>query len=236
MVSLVIGLGLRMPVHGAPTLAEANLPLVSGNKTIAMESFAPASAGRFPAVVLLHGSEGLVVNGVRYRGLARQLADQGFIVFIPHYFERTGTQTAGPEDYRKGFGLWQETIRDAITYAARQPQVAEGRVGLVGFSLGSYLSLGVAAQSPQIRAVVEFFGGLPDQGTQPFKGLPPTLILHGEKDTVVPVQEAYRLADLLKARKSPFEIKVYPDQGHGFEGTALIDSLARTLVFLKQYL
>jgi dipeptidyl aminopeptidase/acylaminoacyl peptidase len=66
--------------------------------------------------------------------------------------------------------------------------------------------------------------------------MPPLLILHGEDDDVVPVSNAYDLEKLLKKKALPYEIKVYPRQGHGFSGDALEDSKRRTVSFLSAHL
>jgi carboxymethylenebutenolidase len=64
----------------------------------------------------------------------------------------------------------------------------------------------------------------------------PVLILHGEADPVVPVQEAYHLKDVLEARGLPYEMQIYPGVGHGFTGTVREDALARAVAFLKKHL
>ena len=64
----------------------------------------------------------------------------------------------------------------------------------------------------------------------------PVLILHGEADPVVPVQEAYHLKEVLEARELPYEMQIYPGVGHGFAGAIWEDALARTLAFLRKYL
>jgi hypothetical protein len=65
--------------------------------------------------------------------------------------------------------------------------------------------------------VVELFGGLPAEMAAGLKHMPPTLILHGDRDDVVPVRQAHALRDALAGRKLPFEMKVYWGVGHGFQ-------------------
>ena len=52
----------------------------------------------------------------------------------------------------------------------------------------------------------------------------------------MPVDNAHRIEALLKARGVPHEVKIYPDQGHGFQGTAQIDAARRILAFLQRHL
>jgi carboxymethylenebutenolidase len=64
----------------------------------------------------------------------------------------------------------------------------------------------------------------------------PVLILHGEADSIVPVKEAYDLQSLLEKKGIPYEIKIYPGAGHGFENDTWHDAGIRTLQFLQKYL
>jgi dipeptidyl aminopeptidase/acylaminoacyl peptidase len=42
----------------------------------------------------------------------------------------------------------------------------------------------------------------------------PIMIVHGEKDPQVPVRQAYRFAESLRSLNKPYEIHVYPNEGH----------------------
>jgi carboxymethylenebutenolidase len=66
--------------------------------------------------------------------------------------------------------------------------------------------------------------------------MPPTLLLHGEADPVVPISEAHAMEALLKRLGTKYELKTYPGQGHSFRGIAQIDALTRTLKFLSRHL
>jgi carboxymethylenebutenolidase len=204
----------------------------SGGRAIPVERFAPAAAGPSPAVILLHGADGLTYRGESYRALARDLAGRGFLALLPHYFEATGTRYASFGSQPLHFLTWTQAGADAVGYAAG----GRRRVGLLGFSLGAYLSLAVAAGDARVAAVVECFGGFPGPLAAGLRRLPPVLILHGEADRLVPVSEAHRLAGLLEDRGFPYEMKTYPGQGHGFEGAASADATARALAFLTKHL
>ena len=55
-------------------------------------------------------------------------------------------------------------------------------------------------------------------------------------DKLIPVSNAYQLEALLKKKSVPYEIKIYPHQGHGFDGDALADANQRAVAFLKAHL
>jgi len=210
-----------------------NTAFDSAGRNITVQQFLPSAAGRYPAVLALHGSGGIREGWADQP--SRLMAAQGYAVFVVHYFERTGTTWADPDSTRSHFPLWMQTIGDAITFAAKHDAVDARRIALLGFSLGAYLALSVASVEPRVKAVVDFFGGMPPE-LQGFTRMPPVLILHGEQDRVVPVSEATQLEQLPKRAGTPFEMKLYPGAGHGFSGLQLLDAGQRTVQFLKRYL
>ena len=206
----------------------------TGGRRVTVDVFAPTDAGPHPAVVALHGS-----GGIR-EGWAEQpaslLASRGFAVFVLHYFERTGTGWADEATIRREFETWMKTISDAITWAGNHAGVDASRVALLGFSLGAYLALSVAAVDPRVKAVVEYFGGLPEELAEHAHKIAPTLILHGERDYTVPVTEAHKLKQMFEQTGTEFEIKLYPNAGHAFSGIDLLDAGQRTVSFLERKL
>jgi carboxymethylenebutenolidase len=206
---------------------------VSGDKAITLDHYPSGKLGLSPSIVLVHGSGGPL------RGIdpfARQAALMGVHVFVVHYFERTGHSWVSPAVIKDFFLVWLETVRDAISYIALQPGIDAQRIGLLGFSLGGFLSLALATQDSRIAAVAELFGGLPEHFVADAGKLPPVLILHGERDTVVPVAEAERLQAVLKQHGIAYEIKVYSNQGHHFTGLAQLDAMRRVAMFFRRYL
>ncbi len=65
----------------------------------------------------------------------------------------------------------------------------------------------------------------------------PTLILHGEEDRRVPVNQAYEMYRGLKHMDVPTELVIYPREGHGNRERAhQLDLLQRVLGWYEQYL
>ncbi|PIE21072.1 MAG: peptidase [Arachnia propionica] len=63
----------------------------------------------------------------------------------------------------------------------------------------------------------------------------PMLILQGLQDKVVPPNQAYAMADAVRAAGEPLALVTFPEEGHGFRGTqARHDALAAQLSFLEQ--
>lgn len=205
----------------------------SRGKQINIDHYQSGKTGPRPAILLVHGSGGPL------RGIdpfARQAAGLGVHVFVLHYFESTGHDWVHPREVQEHFTVWLETLQDALTFVEQQSGVDPRRIGLLGFSLGGFLALALATRDHRVAAVAELFGGLPEHFVRDAANLPPVLVLHGERDTVVPVEEARRLEDLLKKQKIPYEIKIYPDQGHHFTGLAQLDAMGRVAAFFRKYL
>lgn len=208
---------------------------LSGGRRITVERYLSASGVR-PAVILLHGAEGMTRFSAQYRSFCAQLAARGYHAFLVHYFERTGHDEALGGEIIRNFTAWTQTIRDAIAWVGNQEEVDPDSVGALGFSLGAFLALTAARNDSSLKAVVDFFGGLPDQGMRGVVNMPPTLIFHGDADAVVPVAYAARLANLLTERKIPHEVHIYGGEGHGFAEAAASDSRERTIHFLDRHL
>jgi dienelactone hydrolase len=257
---LAVAAGPPRPSSGGGTLDS----FVSGGKRVPVERFQPARPGKYPVVLLLHGLEGPEFSGLVFRSTARRLAQKGFVALVVRYFERTGTRPRDalalrkqfqdhlrnpharrcPPGLREHFAAWKEAVRDAVRYARALPGADPSCVGLVGFSLGGYLATSAAAEADlEVACVVELFGGLPREDAATLKRLPPTLILHGERDRMVPVQEAYALRDLLQAKKLEYEAVIYPGVDHGFRSKdgkvawlAALHGQGRAFAFLSKHL
>ncbi|MBZ5665891.1 MAG: dienelactone hydrolase family protein [Acidobacteriia bacterium] len=215
--------------------SQSELTFQSGGKPIRVDAYLPETPSvPLPTVVALHGAGGNVSGMERY---ASALAAQGFAVYVLHYFDRTGTESADKPTILRNFPLWMKTLWDAISFVETQPRVDRERIALLGFSLGAYLSLANSAIDHRVKAVVEFFGGMPKEMHLFMRRLCPVLILHGEADPTIPVEEAYQLQKLLEKKGIPHEIKIYSGAGHGFEDEAIWrDAGLRSLQFLQKYL
>ena len=217
------------------SITQSQVSFDSGGKDIGLDCFLPeANDHRFPAVIGLHGSGG---GHASMADPAALLAEQGFAVYVLHYFDRTGTtEIDGLQTIFLHFPVWMKTLWDAVSFVSRQPQVDPERIGLLGFSLGAYLALSASAIDARVQAVVEFFGGMPKEMKLFTRRLCPVLILHGDQDKTVPVEEAFHLQQILEKKQIAYEMKIYPGVGHGFSGEVWRDAGLRALGFLEKHL
>ena len=220
-------------VQSAAAAGVTTQVFTSAGSTIHVDVYAASAAGTHPSIVFLYGSDGMSILPWSYTALASWYASQGYNFYIVHYFDRTGTTFGDLVSDFKNFPVWSQTITDATTWVASQPGVDAQRIGIMGMSLGSYLAIYQAGHDRRIKALADWYGGVVDAGVT---YMPPTLILHGASDPIVPVSEAYKLQSLEQTLGTPCQMHIYPGEGHGFNLTDEFDALQRTLTFFVQYL
>jgi hypothetical protein len=133
---------------------------------------------------------------------------------------------------------WRTALRDArlaLGYLGARREVDRARLALVGYSMGSFLGVQVAADDRAVQAVVLAAGGdLPEampyaralrlisdpiRAVRRFRGTP-LLMVHGRHDTTVKPAQAQRLFD---AALEPKTLRWY-DGGHYLPASALGDA------------
>lgn len=202
----------------------------------------PSTPGTHPAVIILYGAQGWRPV---YADKAKDLADSGFVALALDYYayKDVNRELAGEE---ANWLRWQSSVRNAVTFLMEDASVKHS-VGLLGYSLGSFLAVSVASSIPEVKGVVDYFGGGSedkDELESQVKNFPPLLILHGEEDQAVPVSRAYDLRDAVISQGGEVEMKIYTGAGHGFNGPWVsnyskeydIDSFQRTVDFLRRKL
>jgi len=195
-----------------------------------------------PLVVLLHGSSGFNAFQKFYESYASALVAHGNRVCAVIYHNSEDSNYMKNADNNKRsrlyqrFDAWVEATEDVVSYLNQQAETKSGQVGLMGFSQGAILSLEVAAKMSSVKAVVEFYGALPPQATERIKQLPSLLVLHGDADQTIPVQEAYTVETFAKSHAPNCAIKIYHGAGHGFDGADRTDSMKMASEFFKAHL
>lgn len=210
---------------------------------IVVKSFRAAGQGPHPAIIVLHGSQGLDKFRAFYERNATQLAHAGFDAYVLNYYNEEDVECSKTVETRRAnfsrrIGAWSQMVSDVVTDVLAQDKARP--VGIVGFSQGGYLGTSVASKDARIAALVVYYGGIPAQrradGKHPITHMPPLLELHGDADTVVPMERGKELVELTRSLGQTAEMMIYPGAGHGFNRSAATDAEQRTLEFFQREL
>jgi dienelactone hydrolase len=212
----------------------------SGDASIGVECFAPAPApalkGKHPLVLLLHGSGGLEQDtGRLYQAFARGLAGKGFVVLIPHLFDRTDHVPGAPLQDGE-YESFVQAVKDAIAFAGGRDDVDADRVGIFGLSMGAGIALREGMRDPRVKTIVLLSGPASIVRPGVKLKLPPTLILHGEHDDSTPVSRMRKFDEILAENEIPHEMHVYRGIGHNFDAPRFQDVARRSIAFFNTHL
>lgn len=211
---------------------------------VAVKEFLAAGQTPHPAVILLHGSQGLDKFRTFYERNAARLAQAGFDAYVLAYYNAqdiacSQTVETRRANFSRRLGAWSRMVCDVVANVIAQGHGARP-VGIVGYSQGGYLGTSVASKDSRVTALVVFYGGIPAQrradGKYPIARMPPLLELHGDADATVPMERGRELVDMTRSLGQSAEMVVYPGAGHGFNGAAASDAERRTLEFFQQRL
>lgn len=221
-----------------------NYPSPKGAGTIKALLSKPVDAkGKLGGIIVVHENRGL---NPHIEDVARRAALAGFISLAPDMLTPLGgypgTDDAGRElQSKRDRNEMLEDFIAAYDYLKAHPD-CNGKVGVVGFCFGGWISNMMAVRIPDLKAAVPFYGGQPAATDVP--KINATLLIHyGELDTRVnegwPAYEA-----ALKENKKEYSAYIYPNANHGFHNdtTPRYDKAAaelawnRTIDFFNQKL
>jgi dienelactone hydrolase len=209
----------------APAEKISTESFISHRRGVTYEAFTTGTPTA--TLILLHGASGPGATG--YRRQAEFFAAHGYRTLLLHYYDASGSKARDGKNY----AAWADAVRDLVA-AVRQASPDE-KIYLVGYSLGASVALGAGSRKLPVAAIAEWYGSLPDDFFHSLKGMPPLLILHGERDANIPVINARQLIRLCSMAHFTCESHIYPDQMHGFDGKATADADERTLAFFAQH-
>lgn len=210
----------------------------------------PERSDAAPVVVVIHEIYALTDW---IRGVADQLAAEGFIAIAPDLLSGKGPDGGGTESVdRQGAvalirGLDPSEVtrrlKSAADYATSLPAASEA-VGIVGYCWGGSTSFRMATEWPGLGAAVVYYGSSP--ATETLDRIEtPVLGLYGGNDNRVnaTIPEAKAAMD---AMNRPYEVHIFDGAGHGFlrqqsgqEGAnmeATRGAWARTVEFFREHL
>jgi dienelactone hydrolase len=190
--------------------------------TAAAELYQPNEPEPYPAVVVLHGCNGV---GRHEQLWAQQLAGWGYVALLVDSFRPRGVASVCNEGMLVPPRLQAQDAFAAAAYLRSRSDVVGGRIGVIGFSHGGWAVLnavqaGLArpAKVPRFAAAVAFYPGC-DPPAAPIET--DTLILIGEADDWTPAERCKRWVEFVQRNGHAVQLKTYPGALHAFDAPAL---------------
>jgi acetyl esterase/lipase len=210
----------------------------AGGRDLCCDVYEPQGGDAHPAVLLLHGGGWRGGDRSMVEGMGRKLAEAGFVAVGSEY--RLTPEAPWPaqiEDVRTALA-WIRSNAESL-------EVDDSKIAVLGRSAGGHLALLAAGTDSGVAATIGIFppttfylgdrtrGGVPAralmgelataQGAQEASPLfyvspeyPPTFLLHGTDDKVVPPSASMVMYEALVAARVPVELHMYAGQPHGF--------------------
>ncbi len=228
-----------------PKLEAATLTYPGPAGAVTAYQARPKGAGALPAVVVIHENRGL---NNHIRDVARRAALAGYHALAPDLLTRKGgTPPVQEEAIAAIRALPREDaladLRAGVAFLQKSAQVAEGRVGVVGFCWGGAMVNLLAANEPGLKAAVAFYGAVAPAAMVPQIQAPLFLIYAGNDKRINDQVPAYEEA--LKKAKKNYTIQMYPNVEHAFHNdtagvrynaAAAKDAWAKTVAFFGKHL
>ena len=216
-------------------------------------------ARRYPVFVYVYGGPGAQMVVRRWERLFFQaIAQRGYIVFT---VDNRGSDRRGRRFSDAIHGrLGDVEVRDqlaGVAWLSRQPGVDAGRIGVMGWSYGGYMTLMLLAKAPpgtfaagiSVAPVTRYelydtfyterYLGTPQGNPQGYadssvfsvlSGLDaPLLLVHGMADDNVLFTNSTALMAALQEAGKPFRLMTYPGGKHGLSTRPMTDHVQRLM-------
>lgn len=175
----------------------------------------PAEAkGKLPGIVVVHENRGL---NPHIEDVGRRAGLAGFISLAPDALTPLGGYPGNDDDGRelqrkRDRNAMLEDFIAAFEHLKVHPECS-GKVGVVGFCFGGWISNMMAVEVSDLGAAVPFYGGQPTEDIDKINA--PLLLHFGELDKRVNKGwPAYETA--LKEHGKEYKAHMYPNANHGF--------------------
>jgi phospholipase/carboxylesterase len=190
-------------------------------------------------VVFLHGygadGNDLIALGQQWQSI---LPDAAFV--SPHAPEACGQAPVGrqwfsltfrdPDERWQGVNKAAPLLNAFLDAELARHSLPPERLALVGFSQGTMMALHVGLRRQAAPAAIVGYSGLlvmpngkeaAERAAGEIRARPPVLLIHGERDDLIPAQALFVSAQTLAALDVPVEWHLSPNIGHGIDAEGL---------------
>jgi dienelactone hydrolase len=239
VLSIAIGVGLPAEAQEKVTFASTDADLKGGAATnITGYLYKPQGPGPFPAVIAMHGCDGLVGQDGKvvplYGTWGEVLSKEGYVVLLPDAFGSRGhgnlcaVQPPSARPVQPNREIPRDTY-GALAYLRTRADVRPNSIAILGQSFGAismFYTIAEGARPKELsaeqdfRAAIAFYPNCqPFLGVEPkWKPRQPLLFLMGEADNFTPVAPCKQLlAAVAESGGPPVEAHWYPGVYHAFD-------------------
>ncbi len=199
--------------------------VIAGVLTLPESERATASA-KVPAMVVVHGSSGVLRNEWEW---AKRMNERGIATFVIDNFTGRGIAETATDQSRLSPSADVAGALAALSLLATHPAIDPRRIGVIGFSRGGSAAINSALE-PIRRAIIDdelrfaahvaLYPGCAVPFVSAHLDGSPILMLLGGKDDYTPASFCLDYAEKLRASGASVRVTVYPDANHGFDFTA----------------
>jgi phospholipase/carboxylesterase len=198
----------------------------------------PRSGPARQLIVFLHGygadGKDLIDIGRAWQGI---LPHAAFV--SPHAPEPCGQAPVGrqwfpltfrnPDERWTGVNAAGPQLEQFLDAELKRRNLPPGALALVGFSQGTMMALHVGLRRVVAPAAIVGYSGIfvlpnnaaPEAFAGEIKSRPPVLLIHGDRDDLIPAQALFHASQALAALDIPVEWHLSPGVGHGIDAEGL---------------
>jgi carboxymethylenebutenolidase len=194
-----------------------------------MEAFEarPKDGGPYPGIVVIQEAFG--VND-HIKKVTERIAAEGYIAIAPDLYHRESVRVIPYADMKSAIAAMQrvqdvkamDDVGAALAHLESQSNFKAGSVGVTGFCMGGRVTYLTAAHyAKDVKCAVPYYpGGVSMGNPSPLSRTGeikcPMYLFFGAKDQLIPTDQVGQINAELTAKKVPFQMKTYPEAGHGF--------------------
>jgi dienelactone hydrolase len=189
-------------------------------------SVPPATTGRGPAMVISHGSGGIME--ARELWWADQLTRMGIAAFVVDSFGPRNVGQTATDQSQLSTAVNVAAALAALKLLATHPRVDPARIGVLGFSKGGQVALytalepfreAVIADDTRFALHVAFYPYCSDWYLSERISRAPMLLLLGGQDDYTPAAPCRDYAGWFKSKGVDATVIVYPNAYHDFDSS-----------------
>jgi dienelactone hydrolase len=219
----------RIEIHLLDTLTLTDRQFLTGAKEakparIGTELRLPQGAGRFPVVVLVHGSAGVGAGEVQW---SQELNKIGVATFLMDCFTGRGiVQTITDQSQLGHLAMIVDAYR-ALELLSKHAQIDASRIAVMGFSKGGFVALYSSMRrfqrlygsvNTEFAAYIPFYARcdtpyIDDEDVSD----KPIRLFHGVSDDYVPIDGCRRYVQRLLRAGKDVVLTEYPGARHAFD-------------------